>query len=224
VRILIVDDHPFICESLGLLISARAEKSLSSPVSISHAFTLAEALSAIGMTEQGDCPDLVFLDLNLGHGNVGLSTFRQYAEANIHGIPTAICSGIAMEDKGSAGILKECIAHPFVTAVLLKNTDIQKAFVGLDRILAGEFWIPKEVMLGIAVEKEGQSNQGYSLLAPHEKRVADELCRGHSAAVMAHNLGLSEGHVRQVCSQIYRKLGVHNRTSAVIKLTEKEDA
>jgi DNA-binding NarL/FixJ family response regulator len=50
-----------------------------------------------------------------------------------------------------------------------------------------------------------------------QQRVLDLLCEGKSNKVIAHELGLSPLTVPCHVSAIFRKLGVTNRTQAVLK-------
>jgi two-component system, NarL family, nitrate/nitrite response regulator NarL len=211
-RILLVDDQPILCESLSQLLELRAEQICHRPVSVTSVYTLADAITVVQSPNDTERPDIVFLDLNLDGTNRGLVTLDTFRNSNLHNIPVVIFSGITLQGSGSSTILRKCLNDPCVTGILLKNTEIRKAFVGLERILAGETWFPIEVL---RILNDLEDPRKGIPLAPHEWRVAEQMCLGHRTKVMAYNLELSENHVRNVCGEIFKKLGVNNRVSAV---------
>jgi DNA-binding NarL/FixJ family response regulator len=54
-------------------------------------------------------------------------------------------------------------------------------------------------------------------ITPAEKQVLDKLCEGKSDKIIAHELGRAEGTVAKQMQFIFRRLGVTNRTQAVLK-------
>ncbi|TDD34287.1 response regulator transcription factor [Saccharopolyspora elongata] len=56
-----------------------------------------------------------------------------------------------------------------------------------------------------------------SPLTKREREVLDQLVRGHSNREIARSLGISERTVKNHLRNIFTKLGVGDRTSAVVK-------
>ena len=53
-------------------------------------------------------------------------------------------------------------------------------------------------------------------LSPREREVLILFMRGLSNKLVAHELGIARWTVKQYSKMLYRKLGVHNRTAAVM--------
>jgi DNA-binding CsgD family transcriptional regulator len=56
-----------------------------------------------------------------------------------------------------------------------------------------------------------------SLLTPRQRQCLTEALTGKTAVQIAHHLGLSEHTVNGYLSDAYRRLGVRNRTHAVVQ-------
>ena len=107
----------------------------------------------------------------------------------------------------------------------MKGTDLNKIFVGLDRIIAGEFWAPQNVLKALLAARPPQSSSRYHLgLSPREWEVANCLTRGLQDKSIAKELNLSPHYVRQVTKQIYDKLGVRTRMQAAMRVRVAMDA
>jgi two-component system nitrate/nitrite response regulator NarL len=105
--------------------------------------------------------------------------------------------------------------------ILLKGGAHKKMFIGLSRILGGELWIPEEVLLRFACSTQAplaSQNQRHLGLSPREWDVGRCIARGLSGKQIARELGVSEGHVRQVSCVIYDKLQVRNRVEAALRV------
>lgn len=71
---------------------------------------------------------------------------------------------------------------------------------------------------------EGSKSNGtvqLGSLSAREREVLGLICEGHSDALMAKQLGLSENTVRNHIAALYRKIGVNRRTAAVIWARER---
>lgn len=65
--------------------------------------------------------------------------------------------------------------------------------------------------------KTTADGQVLSPLTKREREVLDQLVRGHSNREIARSLGISERTVKNHLRNIFTKLGVGDRTSAVVK-------
>jgi DNA-binding CsgD family transcriptional regulator len=52
---------------------------------------------------------------------------------------------------------------------------------------------------------------------PREQDVVDEMCKGKSNKEIARTLGMAEATVKLHLTEVFRELGVHNRSQAILK-------
>jgi two-component system, NarL family, nitrate/nitrite response regulator NarL len=215
-HILVVDDHQLLCVALCEHLERLATKLSVGAISVSPMFTLSGAIAALTAEH---APDLVFLDLNLDSQNHGATTLREFQKCNRNNLPVVVFTGLTADDRVGAAILRECLGVLGAKGILLKGTDLDKSFVGLARLLAGELWMPEEVLMMLATTVEPDRQRDINCgLTPTEWRVAQHLVHGLQNKHIAHELRLSEQYVRQLTTQIYRKLDVHNRTQAADRI------
>jgi DNA-binding NarL/FixJ family response regulator len=162
------------------------------------------------------------LDLNLGEDTNGAETFERLQAGNTHHVPIAVFTGLDPGEDGSLETFRRCI-NLNAAGILLKGADIDATFVGIGRLIHGEFFVPPKVLRALATTapERPQSPDHHSLgLSPREWTVANGITQGLQNKVIAHQNNLSEAYVRQVATQIFEKLGVHTRTQAALKLAK----
>jgi two-component system, NarL family, nitrate/nitrite response regulator NarL len=144
---------------------------------------------------------------------------QQFQAANPHGVPVAIFTFHHPSDGGVIDMFRDCL-NLSITGILLKSGNLNETFIGLERILNGELHVPQEVLIALATTRPTRTDAtDYHLgLSPREWDVANGIARGLSNKVIAHELGIKEASVRQVASQVFRKLGVTNRVQAANKM------
>ena len=90
-------------------------------------------------------------------------------------------------------------------------------------MLAGEIWTPPDVDLGIPDDKEiVDLARRMASLTPQQSRVLTGICEGLLNKQIAYELSLSEATVKAHVGGILNKLGVENRTQAVISVARVE--
>lgn len=216
-HILLVDDHPLLCEALADYLSREDQNFSNKPIHVTPVFSLDDAINEVCSNPS---PDLTLLDLNLGGDDQGTKTLERFQQNNPHKVPVAVFTGLSLNDPGSASILRQCIENLGAIGILMKESDIKTMFTGLTRILAGEFWLPQEVFTTListsSSPKLSSAPANYHLgLSPREWTVAECLARGLRNKQIAKELHLSEGHIRQVLYMIYDKLGLNRIETAI---------
>lgn len=203
-RLLIVDDHPLFRDALSLLLlNARETLSLAAEQSIQYASTLEGALDTL---LQGSDFDLVLLDLHLpGHdGFWGLIEMRKRYPA----IPVLVISG--NDDASVIAKSKACGASGFVS----KSAASQKIVSTIAQLLLGdEVWGDHDIQPDTEVASLAKRLQG---LTDQQRVVLKHLQEGRLNKQIAYDLAISEATVKAHVTAIFRKLGVLNRTQAVI--------
>ena len=172
-------------------------------------FTLADGITALSAP---DHPKLVFLDLNLGEESHGIETLERFQAANLHKARIVVFTA-----DEAIETLRKCV-NLGVAGVLLKGGDLDKMFVGINRILTGEFWMPEPVIMALANNPApfpARSNDRFGL-SPREWDVAKAMTRGLQNKQIAQELGKSPQYIAQVTKQVFYKLGVDNRTQAAL--------
>jgi two-component system, NarL family, nitrate/nitrite response regulator NarL len=220
-HILLVDDHQLLCTALAEHLERIATQISALPLNITPVFTFDAAMSVLRAEQQ---PDMVFLDLDLGDGNQGLETLRRFQDNNADNIPIVVFTGLSAKADSTIELLRSCLRDFSARGILLKSTNIDQMFTGIARLFAGERWMPDDVFMKLASSAPQPTAKYHLGLSPSEWRVANFLVRGYPDKRIAIELSRSPGYIRQVTSQIYKKLDVGNRTAATKRLLTDSDA
>jgi DNA-binding NarL/FixJ family response regulator len=156
--------------------------------------------------------DLLFLDLNMP-GVSGFSALA-YIRSNHESLPTVIVS--ATDDPA---VIRRSIQHG-ASGFIPKSSPIATLESGIRAVLDGEVWVPAGIDLhddGLDSE-EARIATALSSLTPHQFRVLMMLGEGLLNKQIAFQLGVSEATIKAHVTAILRKMGVHNRTQAVLAL------
>ena len=201
-RILIADDHPMMRSALAQLVV----RALPGTETL-EAATLDQVIAAVRARPSRAGVDLVLLDLNMPgmNGFTGLVLIR----AEFPALPVIVIS--ASEDAltisraldyGAAGFIPksapgECLAEAILA------------------VLAGDLWFPGH---GEPGDRAADIDLAARLaaLTPQQLRVFMMLAEGRLNKQIAHELEVTEATVKAHVTMILRKLGVGNRTQAVI--------
>lgn len=193
-KTLLVDDHAMVRESLLLMLAQRLP---------GHVWRQAATLGAALRLLAGE-PDitLALLDLDLGDSR-GLPTLQRVREAAPH-VPVVVLSAyddhdsvLAAIDFGAAGFLSKAV-------------NAEELVQGVQRVLAGG------VILPAAVSAAERRAQGQPELSDRQRDVLRLLIEGLPNKLIARALDLTEATVKSHLQQVYRRLGVDNRTQAVV--------
>jgi two-component system nitrate/nitrite response regulator NarL len=217
-RVLVVDDHPILCAALAKYIEELGNASCDSPITTTSVHTIDGAIAALQSEPR---PDLVFLDLNIDQQYHGPATLKRLQACNSAGLPVVVFTGLSLDDRGTAGILRECYNELNAHSILLKSAKLEMMLRGLPRILAGERWLSDEIIS--ALLRSPASNSALDL-SPRQWDVARGIAGGLRNKEIARKLGLSDGNVRQMVSAIYKRLGVHSRIDVVNAVRKVESS
>jgi DNA-binding NarL/FixJ family response regulator len=203
---LIADDHPLFREALiGALRTQFSELSIVESDSLE---------STIQQIENHDDLDLVLLDLHMpGSGDLyGIIRIREdYPE-----LPVAVISG-----SDQLNIISKVMGFGAMGFISKSSSSIQIA-EAINNILEGDTWLPP----GIANQIEALSTDDLNLanrvaqLTPQQYRVLYLLHEGLLNKQIAYELNVTEATIKAHITAIFRKLGINNRTQAVL-LAEK---
>ncbi len=193
-RIIIVDDHPLF---RGALKQA-----------------LANALEALEIVESGSLDELTDELTRNGAVVQGLSGLL-YLRTQYPEVPVVIVS--ASEDPGTIRGAIGFGALGFVP----KSQPADQIRVAIHKVLSGEIWVPPDVDLATAGDKEAAGLIArLSTLTPQQVRVLMMVGEGLLNKQIAFRLNVSEATIKAHVSAILQKLGVDSRTQAVIAMSK----
>ena len=194
-RIVIADDHPLFRAALATALARAAPDAV-----VEETASLAGARAALSLGPV----DLLLLDLKLSdsEGFAGLAGIR----ADFPAAPVAIVS--ASEDDGT---IRRALAFG-AAGFIPKSASLPDMIEALETILAGDVWAP--AVSGNA--PVGSMEARIASLTPSQLKILIGLQQGRLNKQIAHDLGVTEATIKAHLTGVFRKLGVHNRTQAVI--------
>lgn len=207
-QIIIADDHPLFRAALKQAVNQAVPDAETPEV---------ESIKALqGVVDASPDADLVLLDLNMpgAHGFSGLVFMRgQYP-----GLPVVVVSGSEelqvmrrAIDYGASGFIPKSAPLPVITEAI-------------QAVLRGDVWLPQGVadkLERMEVESTDFSERLASL-TPQQFRVLGMLAEGLLNKQIAYDLDVSEATIKAHITAVFRKLGVRNRTQAVIAIQQME--
>ena len=206
-NILIVDDHPLFRHAL-----IQAVRYSLPQAQISETAAVNEFYERL---ENGPEPDLVLLDLNLP-GASGFSALV-HVRAQYPALPIIVVS--AHED---ASIIQRAIAHGAM-GYIPKSAHPSHIGEAIRQVLDGDIWLPPNLPAANmnfdprAADETALAERIQSL-TPQQFRVLMMVAEGLLNKQIAYELDVSEATIKAHVTAIFRKLGVQNRTQAVLAI------
>jgi DNA-binding NarL/FixJ family response regulator len=201
-KVLLIDDHPVVRTGLVRLLQelSRALGKELEPV---------EARNVNDAERHPDGFELVLLDMHFNEGPVSTEalavTRTRFPSARI----------VVVSGDESSSLVRRCIelgACGFIPK--LAPPEVMDSALRL--VLAGGVYLPQLMLTEPAAPRAGAP----SLLSGRQLDVLRMAIRGRSNKVIARELHVSEGTVKQHLSAAFRTLGVSNRTEAVYRAAE----
>jgi DNA-binding NarL/FixJ family response regulator len=205
VRVVVADDHPMFREGLVGAIS-----SLPGVEVIAQAATGTEAVQSVEQLQ----PDVVVMDLHMPEVN-GIEATRQVRESSPE---TAVLVLTMLEDDESLFAAMRAGARGY----LVKGAERDEIKRALEAVAQGELILsPGMAERAHAAFASGRAQAGpFPELTEREREVLDLVARGLTNQAIALRLVLSEKTVRNHVSNIFMKLQVSDRSSAVVRARE----
>jgi DNA-binding NarL/FixJ family response regulator len=204
-KVLVVDDHPLICEALRQVLRA-----LDQSIELIEA---ADAPQALAAAESHRDLDLILLDLALP-GADGFEALRELRERH-PSFPVVVLSAseqaeIVMRalDAGAMGFIPKTSSNDVLLGALRL-------------VLAGGVYLPPEVLRhsqapALPGKTAGAASYRDLGLTERQAQVLALLVQGKPNKIICRELNLAEGTVKIHVTAILKALGVSNRTQAVI--------
>lgn len=201
-KIILADDHPLFRQALTITL-----KSHFNGAEIFGAQTIPELEQHLQKVNDAD---LLLLDLDIP-GALGFNSLitirRSYPDLGI-----VIISGF--EDKETIHKSMNLGAAGFIP----KSTAVPEMVVAIKEVLNGKLWTPDGEFNGDA--QTTAKDDKIASLTPKQHKILLMFADGLLNKQIAYELGLSESTIKSHASTIFLKLGVRNRTQAVILLNE----
>jgi DNA-binding NarL/FixJ family response regulator len=193
-RIVVADDHPLFRAALG---SALARAAPGARITETASLSGAREALANGPV------DLLLLDLKLSDsdGFAGLVEVR----GDYPAVPVAVVS--ASEDGATVRRALAFGAAGFIP----KSATLNEMVEALTAILAGDGWSPPT-----DDADDAPMEARIASLTPSQLKILIGLQQGRLNKQIAYDLGVTEATIKAHLTSVFRKLGVHNRTQAVI--------
>ena len=201
---LIADDHPLFRAAMTQLVTMQF------PDAAVH--TVADVAALQAEVERLAQLDLLLMDLHMP-GAVGFSALS-WLVGHHPSVPVIMVSANA-----HSNTVRRAIDHG-AAAFLSKSTEPEVLVNCIEDVLSGA----RGLHPGLDMGNHGASLQaldvadGLASLTPQQFRVASMLVEGLLNKQIAYELDVKEATIKAHMTEIFRKLGVHSRTQAVLAL------
>ena len=202
----IADDHPLFRSALLEVIHQHFPAA-----TISESSDLDSTIESL--EHNGDI-DLLLLDLHMpgSQDMFGLITIREKYPS----VPVVVVSG--SEDQST---INRAMGHG-ASGYIPKSLSAEALNIAIKTVADGEQWLPPHISIHLSpiTQEEKSLAAKISLLTPQQYRVLCYLREGWLNKQIGFELGVTEATVKAHITAIFRKLGVNNRTQAVIELAK----
>lgn len=208
IKVLLVDDQTLVRQGIESLLSLSDKVEV-----IAQASDGSEVVDAINVHQ----PDVILLDIRMPKQD-GIATLSELKSLNIE-IPVIILTTFDDHDVVLRGLALGAKGY------LLKDVSLEVLVDGIVRVHQGETLI-KPVLSDTVLKGLGNLNVEFDSLEKPEELSAREtevlrlMAGGYSNKEIAKAMFKSEGTIKNQVSTILAKLGVRDRTRAVLKAVE----
>ena len=202
-RVLICDDQAIVCEGLRRIL--QSDPGIEVVGTANDGRQALEALAAHPV-------DLVLMDLKMPVMNGVLATRRISEE--YPGVRVLVLTTYDDDQWVLDAIRAGAVGY------LLKDTPPTELLAAIHGTMAGRSYVDPGItgmlLHNVARTSRPAPPEEHARLSEREREVLQLMTQGYSNADIARQLYLSEGTVRNYASEIFRKLGVSDRTQAVV--------
>lgn len=202
-EILIVDDHPLMCDALAL--------TLKISFGLKHVRTARSLAAAVEQIRDQGAPDAVILDLNLpdARGAEGMVTLRRL----LPDVPITMIS--ADIDAAQVQAALAAGAQGYISKSLAREALVDS----LRRMWNGEIVTPEGYEPELAGEEEqarADLARRFASLTPQQMKILRLICLGKANKEISYELSIAEATVKTHITAIMAKINARRRTQAVL--------
>lgn len=208
-KVLLVDDQKLIRDGIRSLLAISGQVSVVAEA--------ADGSNVIALCQQQQ-PDVILLDLSMPVMD-GIQTLQALQQAGIF-IPVLVLTTFDEHD-----LVLQSLQNG-AKGFLLKDVSLETLVAAIATLArGGSFFLPnitERLLSQVRKTSSGSFNKPLSLEALTDKELAilQLMAAGYSNKEIANALSKSEGTVKNQCSTILSKLGVRDRTRAVLLALE----
>lgn len=204
IRVLIADDSAPFREGFALLVRAAAELEL-----VGEASTSEDAVLSAARLQ----PDVVVMDLHMPEVG-GVEATRRIVETSPH-IRVLILSMLEDDDSVVAAMRSGASGY------LVKGSSQAEIVRAVSAVASGQVIFAASVARRVVDHVAGgPPSVPFPQLTDREREVLDALARGHDNARIARDLGIAPKTVRNTLSVVFTKLGLADRSQAIVRARE----
>jgi DNA-binding NarL/FixJ family response regulator len=202
--VVIVDDHRLVRAGLRFMIEDVDDLTV-----VGEAGDGAAAVGVVAAT----CPDVVLMDLSMP-GVDGVEAIRRLRAAG-HLPPVVVLTSFAESERVTSALEAGAVGY------LLKDSEPGEVIAAIRAAAAGHAPIDARVARALLPGARGASG-GVARSAPgdalsaREREVLAHVARGLANKQIARSLGISERTVKVHLGNVFRRIGVADRTSAAL--------
>lgn len=206
IRVLIVDDHVAVAESLHALLSRDAGFELTE---LAH-----DATAALRIVRD-EQPDVVLMDQALP----GMSG----AEATSHVIAACPKTAVVMFSGGMTDDELVTAVEAGIRGYLLKGSSVAEVISAIRRAAAGEILLDRDELARLLrrarelTQEKAERDRQRHALTPRERDVLALMAEALEIPDISQRLGISVHTARGYIQNILEKLGVHSKLAAVVR-------
>ena len=202
VKVLLVDDHELVRRGMKTMLETEADIEV-----VGEASDGTEVLKLV----EANLPDIVLIDVIMPNKD-GIETTREIKD-NFPNVGVVVLSGHDDQqfvfDALKAG----------ASGYLLKTADLEEVVTTVKSVAAGEGKLDPTLALKVLTEfqnyQRAEVSDVYQPLTPREREILQLMSEGLPNKTIASRLSISERTVTTHVANIYSKLHVNNRVSAI---------
>jgi DNA-binding NarL/FixJ family response regulator len=198
-RVLLVDDHQLVRAGLASLLEPWDDL-----VVVGQAANGAEALDVAARTT----PDVVLMDLSMPVLD-GVAATRALLEAH-PGTAVVVLTSFAEQNRVAEALAAGAVGY------LLKDSDPRDLVAGVRAAAAGHAPLDPRIARGLLPSASGSAPDPAAALSQRERQVLRLVSRGMANKQIGRALGITERTVKVHLGNVFRQIGVSDRTSAAL--------
>jgi DNA-binding NarL/FixJ family response regulator len=204
--VIVADDHPLFRTAIKEALEASQGETT---------FLEASSFESLQkLVDQNQDVDLVLLDLHMP----GVSGFAGlvYLCKRYPSVPVVIIS--ATEDPL---VIQRALEHG-AAGFIPKSSSLETITGAIAQVLMGEIWVPTSVHSNLPGNNDSELElaERMAQLTPQQFKVLMMMSQGLLNKQIAYDLGVSEATIKAHVTAIMNKLGVSNRTQAVLAASQ----
>ena len=195
-QLLIADDHPLFRVAL-----TEAINNMDKAIDIKEASNYYEAEDLLRKTEV----DLLLLDLKMpgNEGLMGLIRLRsRFPQVGIVIVSATEQSAIIASARAAGAM-----------GYIPKSSSMDAIQTAIDQVLDGQLSFPEQLSED---DEQAEYASKIAALTPQQLRVLNMLAKGSLNKQIAFDLNVKETTIKTHISEIFKKLGINNRTQAAL--------